>query len=300
MGKRAMVSDGNVRLARKRKPLTKMRLLMWAVFLIFVLYAVTLIYPFLWMFINSFKETSEYLFHINGFPEKWVLTNYTKGVMKYRSAMGFNVVQMFGVSVFLTVAGTFVNVLFSCCAAYVVSKYRFRGRNIIFGVAVFMLVVPIVGSLPGQVKMMQDFKIYDTVFGLLFLYSGAFGINFILLHGFFANLSWSYAEAAKVDGANDFIIFFRIMLPLSKGAIIAVCILHAIGIWNDYTTPVLFLPSITTLAVGLDEIKTAAMQAIDYPSMFAAVMIAVTPMLILFACFQKTIIENTVAGGLKG
>lgn len=276
------------------------RALMWIVFALFVIYSVTLLYPFLWMLINSFKDTSEFLQHINGFPSKWTLSSYTEGVFRYQSASGMNILEMFGMSVLLTVAGTAINVFFSCCAAYVVSKYNFVGKKLIYGVAVFMMVVPIVGSLPGQVRMMQDFKMFDTLIGILFLYSGAFGLNFILFHAFFVNISWNYAEAARVDGAGDFTIFFRIMVPLAKGPIIAVCILHAIGLWNDYTTPAIFLPSITTLAVGLDEIKTAAMQQMDYPSMFSAVMITVMPMLILFACFQKTIMENTIVGGLKG
>ncbi|MDE7295706.1 MAG: carbohydrate ABC transporter permease [Clostridia bacterium] len=276
------------------------RWLMWCIFALFVLYAITLLYPFLWMLVNSFKETSEFLTHINGFPKNWAFTSYTNGVFRYGSASGMNIVQMFGMSAILTIAGAFVSVFFSCCAAYTVSKYNFIGKKLIYGVAVFMMVVPIVGSLPGQVRMMQDFKMYDTVIGLLFLYSGAFGLNFILFYAFFVNISWSYAEAARVDGANDFIIFFRIMIPLAKGPIIAVFILQAIGLWNDYSTPAIFLPSLTTLAVGLDEIKTAAMQQMDYPAMFAAVMITVLPMLVLFACFQKTIMENTIIGGLKG
>ena len=90
------------------------------------------------------------------------------------------------------------------------------------------------------------------------------------------------------------------MLPMCKGPIIACCILQFITLWNDYSTPVLFMPSHYTLAVGLNELKSEFIGIGDYPKMFASVIIALIPILIIYAIFQKKIIENTNAGGLKG
>ena len=162
------------------------------------------------------------------------------------------------------------------------------------------MVVPIVGTLPAQVRFMEFLGLEDSVIGVLFLYSGAFGFNFILLNASFESVSWSYAEAAQMDGASHFGIFFKVMIPMCRGPIISCCVLQAIALWNDYSTPFLFMSSHKTLAVGLQSIQYELQIYGQYPLVFAAMIISIVPVLILFACFQKKIMENTVAGGLKG
>lgn len=269
----------------------------WIVFCIFVLYAVSLLISFVWMFISSFKSSGEFnAGNVFGFPKEWKFDNLID-VLKYE-IQGQSVWSMLLLSIVTTLLGTVINVGLSAISAYCVSKYTFPGRKVIYGAAIFTMIVPIVGTLPAQVQMMETFHMMNSLIGVLFLYSGCFGFNFIMLYGSFETISWSYAEAAQIDGANRFQILFRIMLPIAKGPIIAVCILQAIIYWNDYSTPFLFMHDYKTLAVGLQSLQTEMSN--DYPMMFSAVMVAVIPVVILFACFQKTIIKNTVAGGLKG
>lgn len=284
----------------KTRKVETSKIIVWIIFFVFLVYAITLIYPFVWFLFNSFKDKTEWLTNKFSLPCSPTFKNYTTNVMQYTSSTGYNIAQMFSLSLVITLVGTVLAVLASCMAAYVVSRYDFKAKQVIYAIAVFVIVVPLVGTLPAKIQLMQTIGLYDTLPGLFFLYSGAFGLNFILLHGFFENLSWSYVEAAYIDGANDFTVFFKVMLPLSKGPVVSVGILQLISIWNDYSTPLIFLPSMTTLAVGLDELQKACIGKYDYPSMFAAIVIATTPVIVLFACFQKTIIENTVAGGLKG
>ena len=136
----------------------------------------------------------------------------------------------------------------------------------------------------------------------MLLYSGGFGFNFILLYGFFKSVSWSYAEAGFVDGASDAQVFLRIMLPQARPGIIAVAIIQGINVWNDYFNPYMFLQdkSKMTLAVGIYNLVQEQSYAADWPKLFAAMIIATVPVLIVYAIFSNTIIENTVAGGLKG
>lgn len=104
-----------------------------------------------------------------------------------------------------------------------------------------------------------------------------------------------------MDGGGNFTIFFKVMIPMCKGPIISCCILQAIALWNDYSTPYLFLNSHPTLAVGLQQLQKEFIgQGGKYPLVFASMILSILPVLILYACFQKKIIENTVAGGLKG
>ena len=270
------------------------------VFIVFALYAVSLAFPFFWMLFNSVKPNGEFLSgNIFGLPEKATFKNYVN-ILQYRIG-GESIFQMFLTSVVLTVLGTFVNVFFSTISAYCVAKYNFPGKKLVMGVAIFTMIIPIVGTLPAQVQMMELFHLDDSMAGVLFLYSGCFGFNFILMHSSFESISWTYAEAAQIDGANRANILFQIMLPIASGPIVAVCVLQAINVWNDYSTPFLFMPSHKTLAVGLQRLQgELSGRGGNYPGIFAAVIIAVLPIFVLYACFQKKIMENTVAGGLKG
>ena len=119
-------------------------------------------------------------------------------------------------------------------------------------------------------------------------------------YGFFKNISPGYIEAAFVDGATDAKAFFKIMLPIARPTLVSVSVIYAIGIWNDYTTASIFMKNIPTLAVGLRKMLVDLQHRAAFPESFAAMAIALLPILIIFICFQKTIMQNTVAGGLKG
>ncbi len=273
-------------------------IIMFAVFFIF---AVSFIFPFCWILINSLKSQTEFANNFIGLPKNWTFENF-KEAFTYSSVAtrNYNLFQMMGMSVIIAGIGTVVTVFTSSAAAYVVAKYKFPGRNIIFGVVIFSLIVPIVGSLPSQIQLMDAMGLSDTVIGCIFLYSGGFGMNFLLLYSFFKNLSWTYVEAAKIDGASDFRIFFRIIVPMAKGPIIAISIIQLIGLWNDYLTPSIYLPEQPTIAVGLKYMTDTMVQKGTYTLLFATIILTLLPILLLFCMFSKTIMENTSVGGLKG
>ncbi len=272
----------------------------WFVFAVFVIYAISLLFPFLWMLINSVKTTGDFSSgNYFGWPKEFAGKNFIEVLSVTLEGSNETIGMMFLMSVVTTVLGTIVNVGFSACVAYVISKFKFPGRGVIYGVAIFTMVVPIVGTLPAQVNMMQTLGLDDTLIGVLFLYSGCFGFNFILLYSSFSSISNTYMEAASVDGAGRFKTFFKVMLPMAKGPLIACSILTAIGYWNDYQTPYLYLPDdFQTLAVGLQQYQLE--NQTSYPLVFASMIISIIPILILYLIFQKRIIESTNAGGLKG
>lgn len=283
----------------KRKGATKVLFIF--MFVILTIFVVSFLFPFAWILMNSFKQTSEFGLNMMGWPKQFTFQNFIDAfTFKDSTTQNKTIIEMLGMTILIAGVGTIVTVFTSTCAAYVVAKYKFFGRNVIFTVVIFSLIVPIVGSLPSQMQMMKNvLHLNNTVIGCIFIYSGGFGANFLLLYSFFKNLSWTYVEAAKVDGANDFVIFFRIIIPMAKGPIIAISIIQLIGLWNDYQTPSIYLPKYPTLAVGLQFLFNK-MEMLSYPMMFATIIIAILPILILFAAFSKTIMENTSVGGLKG
>ena len=123
----------------------------------------------------------------------------------------------------------------------------------------------------------------------------------MLLYGYYKKLSWTYAEAAMVDGASHLRVFLQIMLPIAMPALGAVGILCAIGIWNDYFTVYLFAPQKATIAVELNYVQNAISGgSIKYPHLFALIILSTLPILAIFIVFQKTIMDRMALGGIKG
>jgi len=272
-------------------------------FIIFTLFTISFLFPFAWVLMNSFKPHSQFATDFMGLPEQWTLQNYLDA-FTYRNpaTRNFTIFQMLGMSLIVAGGGTIVTVFTSSSAAYVVAKYRFPGRNLIFSVVVFSLIIPIVGALPSQIQLMRALGLTDTIIGCIFLYSGGFGMNFLLLYSYFKNLSWTYVEAARIDGASDFRIFFKIIIPMAKGPIIAISIIQLIGLWNDYLTPSIYLPRKPTIAVGLKYLTDSLIGGANqrFTMLFATIVFVIIPIITLFSVFSKTIMENTSVGGLKG
>lgn len=265
---------------------------------VFFLYALSLIFPFVWTLYNSFKDNREFFAEggVWNLPRLWKYENYINVWKEY------DLLIYFWNSIKITAIGTFLSVLNSSTAAYVVAKYSFRGQRLIYTTVISVMLIPGIGSLSALYRFMNQTGLYNTHIGLLLLYAGGLGMGFLILYGFFQGVSWSYAEAAFVDGATDWQVFVHVMLPQAKPAIGAVSIIQGIAIWNDYFNPYMFLQDKTkyTLSVGLRQIVLEQSYAADWPKMFAAMIIATVPILILYAATQNTLIENTVAGGLKG
>ena len=274
---------------------------------VFCLYAISLIYPFLWMTINAFKSKTEFYGNVFALPTEWKFENFYNAVVNFKISVGsgagtkqVNLLQMFGMSIFLTVVVTALEIFVSACTAYIMAKYKFPGRSVLYAVIIFAYVAPIVGSMPATYRFMNQIHLLNTIPGVLLIYVGGVGFAFLILYGQFKSLSWSYAEAAFIDGANDFGVFFKIMLPLSMPSLTAMAVVTAISYWNDFNTPKIYLESYPTLAVGINQRSTDMRYQNEYPLMFACMIVSVLPIIVFFSCFQKTIMKNMVAGGLKG
>ena len=263
---------------------------------LFFLYMLTLIFPFVWMLLNSLKTNMDFFKDIWSLPEKPLLSNYVNVWDQ------MNLLVYFGNSIKLTLLGTLASILTASMASYVIAKYKFKLSKLLYTMAIVVMLIPSIGTIAALYKFMISTHLFNTHLGLVLLYSGGFGFNFILLYGFFKSVSWSYAEAGFVDGASDAQVFLRIMLPQARPGIIAVSIIQGINVWNDYFNPYMFLQdkSKMTLAVGIYNLVQEQSYAADWPKLFAAMIIATVPVLIVYAIFSNTIIENTVAGGLKG
>lgn len=269
------------------------------VFVLFVLYALGLLYPFFYALVIALKKNGRAFMNE---PVKVTFPLYFSnfieafGSLKLENAtfwdMTFN-------SLWYAAGSTLCLIIASTCVAYVTAKYKFPGRSLIHAVAIFTMMIPIYGALPAQYRLYTKLGMIDSPLYLIATFSG-FGMYFIYIYSFFKNLSWSYAEAAFIDGAGNFRAFISIMVPMLLPSITALSVMNFVTVWNDYMNPILFFYNMPTLASGLYEFEQISRYTANQPIYFAGALISLIPVLTIFVIFQNTIMSNVYTGGLKG
>lgn len=272
----------------------KNKILFIVVGILFTAYGISLLYPFVFMILNSFKTNWDFLDNVYSLPDKWMFSNYSQTFMQY------NFPAMFLNSMMLTGLGTVSSIFFTTVTAYIIARYNFVGKKALWTLAISMMLVPSIGTLAATYSIMYNLRLINQVAGVILLYSAPFGMNFLLLQGYFKSVSESYAEAAKIDGAGHIRTMFSIMLPQARGGIATIALLLFIGFWNDYMTPYLYLPQVPTIAVSIDNLSKNATSRSEYTEMFAGMTIALIPIVAIYCIFQKQILSATMTGGLKG
>ena len=264
---------------------------------IFCIYAVILIFPEIWLLVNSFKDYVEFSDTPWGLPQIMQWDNY--GFIFENFAMG----EAFVNSVILCLACPTAGIVSTTFAAYALSKFEFKGKKTLYFIHILPMLVCITGSTSTLYMFFNDLGIYDTFISLIWSSAGGTGMNFLLVYGVFKNVSRTYMEAAEIDGAGDFTVFVKIMLPQAVGIVGTLWMLSFIGSWNEYASYQLFLPSHPTVSTALVSIQTnvtSGIYANHYPEFFAAIMISIVPVVVIFLVFQEQIMQMSLGGGIKG
>ena len=283
---------------------TREKVILGIVFVLLLLYALSLIYPFVFLLINSFKEDPEFLNDPLGFPKTWVTSSYEYAFTEfivYSPGEGTEtgLLGMFWNSISLSIVETIVSMFFTCCAAYVLAKYKFFGNKFLYSFIIVSSVVPTIAAIAATYKLMANTELIGHFIGMIILECGAFGGGFLYIHSYFKSIPWTFAESAMMDGASDFKIFWRIMIPMAKNGILTFTIMRFLGYWNGYWMPFLFYSNHPTLAVGLSMLSANSLNHGAYTELFAAMIVSIVPVIIFYAIFQKQLLSNTIDGGLK-
>ncbi|MBQ8196732.1 MAG: carbohydrate ABC transporter permease [Clostridia bacterium] len=281
------------------------KILFGIVFVIFLIQSISLFIPIAWLFMSSLKMPNEF-FSVQPFlghsqsalPLFWEFENY----IEIFSNPNFKFMTMLFNSLWYTLTGTALEIFLPTMTAYVLSRYKFFGRNFLYTLIVITLMIPIVGTTGAALRFFGFLRVYDTLmFPLVAGLGGGFSGIFLVYYGFFKTISESYSEAARIDGAGHFTIFFRIILPQAAPIIFTYAITQAIGRWNDYISVLTYMKSHPTLASGLYELEKEQMHSDgDYPVYFAGLFLSLLPPVILFATFSQKIMTSVSIGGLKG
>lgn len=264
------------------------------IYAVLILGILITVFPFIWMLLTSLKTQGEAVrVPPSVFPAKAMFENYANVFEKVPyGKMYMNTI----ISAVVTVTG---QVLLCSMAAYAFARIEFPFRNIIFTLLLAILMVPGSFFILPQYLIIQKMGLLNTIPALFMpnLFS-AFGT--FLLRQFFMSLPDELEDAAMLDGCNHFQIYYKIMLPLVKSGLVALGILTLRFAWNDLMWPLIVNTSAEkmTLSAGLSYLQGQFIT--DYPTMMAGAMMAVLPLLIAFAIFQKQFIEGVALSGIKG
>ena len=291
---------------KKTKMSRKMDAFQVVLYVIVTIYCLSMIYVLLFGFVNSLKDATDYEWNNPfGLPSKefgWHFDNYAKVLNDFKVfTLGGNEVylmQMFFNSLFYAVLMSLFCMATQIITAYAIAKYDFRGKSVLYGVAVVVMLLPIIGSLASEVQMAEAFNFRNNLIGVCIMKCKYPGLYFLVFYATFKGLSWTYAEAAQIDGAGHFRVFIEIMLPLIKSTVFAVFILLFIEYWNDYYTPMVFLPESPTMSYGLFLFQTD--NKASTPVQLASCLMACLPILVVFVAFKDKIMSNVTMGGIKG
>jgi len=261
------------------------------------LYLISLIIvvPLLWMLLTSFKTDFD---AINS-PASPLPNPFTPEAYATLATGDLPILRWFANSVIAAAAQTAIILVTASAAAYALARLEFRGKKIVFGAIVATLLVPGVIFLIPNYLIVDNFGWLDTLWAVIVPGSaGAFGVFF--LRQFFISLPGEIEEAARVDGAGDFRIFWQIILPLSRPALATLAVLSFLTNWNDFIWPiyVLLSPENLTLQPGLSVLQGT--YSTHFGIVMAGAVIASVPVLILFTLAQKQIVESVASSGVKG
>ena len=190
-----------------------------------------------------------------------------------------------------------------CVTAYLCAKFKYKLSKVVETIVIVVMIIPVVGSLPSEIQVSRDLGLYNHIFGMWVMKANFLGMYFLIFIGVFKNISMTYTEAAKIDGASNASIMLKIIFPLVRNVFLTVVLVNFIAFWKDYQTPLIYLESFPTVSYGLWQIlflSTPTNGMGRVPMRMAGSVLVVLPLIIVFLIFQKRLLGNLTMGGIKG
>lgn len=258
-----------------------------------ILGALLILAPVLWAVLSSFK-TQEELAAIppTVLPQNPTFDNYTTGLA------AFNFPQYLFNSVVVTVAATVLTLVINSMAAYGLSKYNFRGRNVLFVITLATIMIPLQVILLPVYQIASSLGLVNSLWGLI-IPPAATPTGVFLLRQYMLTLPDEMIEAARIDGAGEFSIFLRIILPLSRPALAVVAIFSVIWRWNDFLWPLIIAQDESKQTLPVAIARFANQQAIPFNQILAVSVVTIIPIVIIFLFLQRQIISGLAQGAIK-
>lgn len=279
---------------KEKVTLTKiiLNVVKWFLIIFFALYT---LFPLLWLVITSLKTNAEYFDNPFSLPAVLQFQNY---VNAFNQA---NLGQMIVNSVTVAIAATFINVMAAAMASYAISRFKFKGREILFALFSAGIMVPLNALMVPYFTIFSKIGLLDSLNSLRILYA-AIGIpvSTFIIRGFMDSFPLEIEEAAYIDGCGFFGRFFKIVLPLVKTGLMTAATFQFLTCWNEFVYANLLTssPSTKTIQIGIRYFTNQF--TTDYVSMYAAIVIAIIPSIVGYILFQERVISGLTSGAVKG
>ena len=261
------------------------------------LWAVIVILPLIWLLYSSFKTDQEIFF------EPWALPQTLQWVNFERAWVAVHIGQYFLNSMKVVIPSLILTLALSSMTSYVLARFQFVGNRALFYLFMAGMLFPIFLALVPLFFLAKDLQLLNTFTGLTLVYT-AYSLPFTIffLTGFFKTLPSELHEAALIDGANEYQVFFRVMLPLAQPGLVTMGIFNFLGMWNQFILPLVLMTERDNyvLPQGLSFILHQQYYKTDWSALFAALSIIMIPTLLVYAVFQNQIQKGVTVGALKG
>ena len=260
-----------------------------------VLNTLGVVLPLLVALVSSFKSTAEIMNEPFGLPQSWSLGNFAKVL----GEGNFDI--YFRNSVLVTLGSEAIILSLSAMAGYALGRYRFRLNAALYTLILMGLMIPAKLLLVPLFLQLKQMGLLDSLWGLVLVYAaGGIPAGVFIMTGFFRALPNQLEAAARIDGASEWTIFHRIMLPLVRPQLAIVAIYTAIPIWNDFLLPIVFIssPNLKTVPQGLSVFFGE--HAVNLGALFAGLTISALPLVALYLVLSEQFIKGLTAGAVKG
>ena len=316
---------------KTKKKFSIFNVLLILVFVVLLLYSLSFILLISWGFLTSLKSVIDFtdLGNVLGLPDpnlsknELKFSNYSLVLNSFKFPVGdksfyssifgliskpkfeTNFLHLIWNSAAYAVGGSLIHTMTTATVAFICAKYRFKYTEVIYTTALIVMMIPIVGAYPSELKLLQDLGLYNSYLGMWLQKMTFTGLYFFVFYAFFRGIPDSYIEAAEVDGAPQFTIYLTIIMPLAIKILSTVMLLSFIDYWNNYQVALLYHPSYPTLANGVFSMSTQTLNpnvqkgAWDTPQKVAACMMLALPLITLFIIFRNKILGDVSMGGLK-
>lgn len=268
------------------------RIFMYAVMLFTIIVS---IFPIIWVIMSAFKTNAQILSSPFSLP-----TSISFDAFAYLFEQ-YDFIRYFLNSLLICVSSTLIGLVFFAMGAYVIAKYKFPGRDLVFALFVITLLVPVQSKAQPLFSLVMKLNLYDNIWGVALVYlSIGLAMSMFILKSTFMAIPKSLDEAASLEGAGFFTIFFRINFPLAKSGLATAGILMFLNNWNEYFYASLLTSSDKnrTLPLALQFFNEAF--SYDYTKLFAALTLVVLPGIILYVFAQEQVQTSVAASGVKG
>lgn len=278
-------------------------------FIFLLVYSLSLFVPTVWSFITTFKTEEDLYYNVFGLPETWAFENYSKAFLKMNlmvNPTGTNphkvyIWEMMINGVVYALGCTLANIFTAAIVAYGCARFKSKVGDLLHLSVILVMIIPIIGSGPSEMQFVRALGFYNNIGGMIVMKMNYLGTDFLIFYAAFKGISKDYSDAASIDGAGNFTIMLKIIFPLIGATISTMALLAFIGYWNDSQVPLLYLPDVPNLALGLFKFnqKTDG-DLVNTPMRLTGCFIMFMPVLAIFVAFRKKFMLNVNIGGLKG